>query len=191
MVLGHSQQQQQHQGQGSIVVSGVSNNLFTSPMPPQPPATPPYTHVQTNKENHLPQSSPYYGNTSSLAIPGFKPGVTGLNALDPIGSMHAAQNNGININQQQPKKQIITTGTQQMMKFKPQQIINTANMTINAQQKKINVSGNMNNNNNVQQQRIKPAPLKVNNITSPQHQDEGNLTPKSQASDEEGQDDKK
>ena len=136
-----SLQQKQHQHGG---------NLFTSPIPPQPPATPSYTHVQTNKENHLQQSSPYYGNTSSFGITGFKPGVTGRNVLHPIGSMHATQNNGIGgINQQQPKKQII----------------NTANMTLTVEQKQINVGGdhinnNNNNNNNQQQERIRAAELK-------------------------------
>eukprot|EP00486_Rosalina_sp_Unknown_P015643 CAMPEP_0201594972 /NCGR_PEP_ID=MMETSP0190_2-20130828/192120_1 /ASSEMBLY_ACC=CAM_ASM_000263 /TAXON_ID=37353 /ORGANISM="Rosalina sp." /LENGTH=647 /DNA_ID=CAMNT_0048054789 /DNA_START=657 /DNA_END=2600 /DNA_ORIENTATION=+ len=206
LVLGHSQNTHHQQStQGSIVVSGVSNNLFTSPMPPQPPATPPYTHVQTNKENQMPTNSPYYGgNNPSLTIPSFKPG-GGLNTIG-VPSIHQ------NHNQQ---KKIIAAGQQQqtstaptMMNLQPQAILNNAQQQLNAQQNANNnnkrLVGNVGINNNSQrinmnqqQQGVvnnnppKPAPLKINNNVTAQPTVEGNISPKSQCgdSDDEGEDD--
>eukprot|EP01083_Nonionella_stella_P138614 421817_1 len=73
LVLGGHSHNHNQQSSNGIVVSGVQNNLFTSPMPPSAPAppTPPYTHVQTNKES-LNNQSPYYSRHCSLSKPGLQ-----------------------------------------------------------------------------------------------------------------------
>ena len=191
-MLGHSQSthhQQPSTTQGGIVVSRVTNNLFTSPMPPQPPATPPYTHVQTNKEN-LPTNSPYYGgNHNSLGIPGFKPGDITSNTLTPIST----------ITQPLQQKKIIAANptAPTMMNLQPQAILNNAQQQLQQQQTRL--VGNIGNNNKrintaIQAAQPKVAQIKVGG-TNAQSTVEGNISPspKSQCgdSDDEGEDDKK
>ena len=156
-------------------------------MPPQPPATPPYTHVQTNKEN-MPTNSPYYGGNTSLGIPNFKPG--DMNSLSAIPTQPI-----------QPKK-IITAGnpTQpNLINLQPQAILNNAQQQLmqrqQQQQAPKRLVGNVGINNNPQtmpnQVPPKPTPVKINNNVPAQPTAEGNCTPKSQCgdSDDEGEDD--
>ena len=132
--MGHSQNthHQPSTTQTGIVVSRVTNNLFTSPMPPQLPATPPYTHIQTNNKENLPTNSPYYGgggNRNSLAIPGFKPDITS-NTLTPLNT----------ITQQplQQKKIIAANQTAPtMMNLQPQAILNNAQQQLQQQQTRL------------------------------------------------------
>eukprot|EP01083_Nonionella_stella_P009815 28103_1 len=156
----------------SIVVGGMNNNLFTSPIPPQPPATPPYTHVQT-KENLYSGSSPYHGGgPQPLSIPGFKPGigVGGLSTLEPIH------------HQPLPTQKKIIATNNSLISVQPTFLLN--NGTHNA--------------NNIALQMIRNPPanhvapaIKVPPPTNVvQHVEEGNLSPKSQGpSDDEGEDD--
>ena len=173
--LGHSQNQNSNQGPNR----GPSRHaqagiVFHSAMPNnQPPATPPYAHVQLNKDNlhsnnlhsnNLPSNSPYYGSATAqaLGIPGFKP-----QTVAGIGNLEQLTTNTM----PQTSKKIITTNPQQL--------------TMNQPQQKIGV--NMRQNNVAQQPKHKMTPLKVNNAP-PQHQDEGNMSPKSQCgSDDEGE----
>eukprot|EP00484_Ammonia_sp_Unknown_P012029 CAMPEP_0197072782 /NCGR_PEP_ID=MMETSP1384-20130603/210272_1 /TAXON_ID=29189 /ORGANISM="Ammonia sp." /LENGTH=682 /DNA_ID=CAMNT_0042511603 /DNA_START=373 /DNA_END=2421 /DNA_ORIENTATION=+ len=174
LVLGHSQNQTSNAHANPIVVSGIGQNMFASPM--HPPATPPYTHV----------NAPQYNG----GIPNFKPNDNAMNGgLSTIAPKKIITANTMHMN----LPQLVTPTPQQQQQQQQQAAMqaqrgnananNNNNMMLNAQPiqtQKITVNKQM-----------KPAPLKINAVQTARHPtDEGNMSPKSQCgSDDEGEDD--
>jgi len=183
--------QSQHNPHSSIVVSGMNNHLFPTPMPPQVPSSPNFSRKAFNN-----QPSPHHqGIPANLGMPKFNTGVSDISMISSLNSMPLT---GALTMPMGGSSMSFTSPTRKIMATAPPSTTTNPVMVPS-------VNGGMNamgpsqppsaNNGNTTKggptssgglASKQMSPVKIAATTAGPPQNEGNDTPKSQASDDEG-----